>query len=247
MIGIMIVDDNMQLREAIRTELETSGTVRIVGEAADGVAAVQLAQTLPPDVVLMDVAMARLDGVSATRNIRALLPQTVVVGMSSHSREMVERALLTAGADVFLPKDTIGQHLLPVIAQVLARRGPAGATPSRPAENGREAMMSDPTSATSVCRSPGPDQDPPEADPACPPWDRTAWTTDVPSGAGWYWLRHAVFQTALGQWHETRPVIVELVPDQTGQLLVYVTGTTWRRSVADLVVGEWSGPLALPL
>ena len=55
-----------------------------------------------------------------------------------------------------------------------------------------------------------------------------------------------MFHTALGKWHEPRPVIVELVPDQTGQLLVYVTGTTWRRSVADLVVGEWSGPLPLP-
>ena len=72
------------------------------------------------------------------------------------------------------------------------------------------------------------------------------WTTDVPAVPGWYWLRHAVFQTALGQWHEPHPVVVELVPDATGQLLVYMTGSTWTRSVVDLIVGEWSGPLALP-
>ncbi len=124
MIGILIVDDNVQVRAALRSELEAQGTVRILGEAADGVAAVQLAQTLRPEVILMDVNMARLDGVGATRSIRTLLPDTVLVGMSGHSREMVEQALPSAGADVFLPKDTLGQQLLPVVAQVLARRGP---------------------------------------------------------------------------------------------------------------------------
>ena len=82
--------------------------------------------------------------------------------------------------------------------------------------------------------------------PSGAPLGPTEWTPDTPSLPGWYWLRHAIFQTALGQWHETRPVVVELVPDATGQLLIYVPGTTWTRSVADLIVGEWCGPLALP-
>jgi DNA-binding NarL/FixJ family response regulator len=124
MIGILIVDDNVQLREVVRTELEAHAHVCIVGEAEDGIAAVQLAQSLRPEVVLMDVNMARLDGVAATRRIHTLLPHTVLVGMSCHSREMVEQAMLSAGADVFLPKDLLAQRLLPVLAQVLARRAP---------------------------------------------------------------------------------------------------------------------------
>ena len=123
MIGILIVDDNVQLREALRAELEEQGNIRILGEAADGVEALQLAQSLRPEVILMDVNMARLDGVGATRSIRTLLPQTVLVGMSCHSRDMVEKALLAAGADVFLPKDTLGQQFLPVVTQILAQRG----------------------------------------------------------------------------------------------------------------------------
>ncbi len=246
MIGIMIVDDNVRLREMIRTEFEREDSVRIVGEAADGVTAVQLAQTLRPDVILMDVNMARLDGVETTRNIRVLLPHTVVVGMSCHSPDMVERAMLSAGADLFLPKETLMQHLLPAVNRVLARRARPEAEPSQPEKNGREAIASDLSAVTSWCSTLGPDQDGRKADSDGRPPEDAVWAATVPTVSGWYWLRHAVFQTALGQWHEPRPLIVELIPDQTGQLLVYVPGTTWRRSVADLVVGEWSGPLALP-
>ena len=63
-----------------------------------------------------------LDGVAATRSIRALLPHTVLVGMSCHSRDMAEKAMLSADVDVFLPKDMLGQELLPMVEQVLARR-----------------------------------------------------------------------------------------------------------------------------
>ncbi len=69
--------------------------------------------------------MASLDGIGATRSIRTLLPHTVLVGMSCHSREMVEKALLAAGPDVFLPKDTLAQELLPIVTRVLARRAPS--------------------------------------------------------------------------------------------------------------------------
>ena len=85
MIDILVVDDNLQLRETLRTILNKRLGFRVIGEAADGIAASQLAQTLRPKVVLMDVGMARMDGVEATRRIRALLPDTLVIGMSCHT------------------------------------------------------------------------------------------------------------------------------------------------------------------
>ncbi len=122
MIGILIVDDNPEIRVVLRKGLDDQGDVRVVGEAADGIAAVQLAHSLRPDVVLIDVGMARLDGVETTRRLRSLLPQTVLIGMSCHTRDMVEHALLSAGADVFLPKETLLDDLLPSIRKALQRR-----------------------------------------------------------------------------------------------------------------------------
>ncbi len=122
MAGVLIVDDNAQLRQALRMELQAGQDLEVIGEADDGIAGFQLAQTLRPDVILIDVSMDRLDGVEATRRIRALLPQTVLIGMSCHTRDMVEHALLSAGADVFLPKETLLDDLLPSIRKALQRR-----------------------------------------------------------------------------------------------------------------------------
>ncbi len=107
-------------------------------------------------------------------------------------------------------------------------------------------MASNRTDVASFLSGLVPPEDQRGALPSRAPLGQTQWTTAVPSVPGWYWLRHAVFQTALGKWHEPRPTIVELLPDGTGQLLVYVRGTTWTRSVGDLIVGKWSRPLTLP-
>lgn len=93
----------------------------MTGEAADGIAASQLAQSLRPAVVLMDVGMARLDGVEATRRIRALLPETVVIGMSCHNSREVEGALRAVGANAFLPKELVPEKIFDVISQHLSQ------------------------------------------------------------------------------------------------------------------------------
>ncbi|HAP38278.1 MAG TPA: hypothetical protein DCQ94_00840 [Nitrospira sp.] len=122
MIDILVVDDNQQLRDALRTILNKRPGFQVVGEAADGIAASQLAQTLRPAVVLMDVGMARMDGVEATRRIRALLPNTVVIGMSCHTSREVEAALRAVGANAFLPKELVPEKLFDVLAEQLPRR-----------------------------------------------------------------------------------------------------------------------------
>ncbi len=121
MIEIMVVDDNLQLRDTLRTILNKRPGFRVTGEAADGIAAAQLAQTLRPNVVLMDVGMARMDGVEATRRIRALLPETVVIGMSCHTSREVEGALLAVGASAFLPKELVPEKIFDVITRELSQ------------------------------------------------------------------------------------------------------------------------------
>jgi DNA-binding NarL/FixJ family response regulator len=122
MIDILVVDDNLQIRETLRAILETRPDFHVVGEATDGIAASQLAQTLRPQVVLMDVGMARMDGIEATRQIRAVLPGTVVIGMSCHSSRDVEATLLAVGAKAFIPKEDVPDRIFAVIARELAQQ-----------------------------------------------------------------------------------------------------------------------------
>lgn len=122
MIDILVVDDNLQLRDTLRTILNKRPGFQVIGEAADGIAAAQLAQTLRPAVVLMDVGMARMDGIEATRRIRALLPNTVVIGMSCHTSREVETALRTVGANAFIPKELVPEKIFDVLAEQCTRR-----------------------------------------------------------------------------------------------------------------------------
>ena len=124
MIDILVVDDNLEIRETLRAILESRPDFHVVGEATDGIAASQLAQTLRPTIVLMDVGMARMDGIEATRQIRAVLPETVVMGMSCHSSRDVEATLLAVGARAFIPKEDVPDKIFAVIARELGQQNP---------------------------------------------------------------------------------------------------------------------------
>jgi DNA-binding NarL/FixJ family response regulator len=121
MVGVLVVDDNLKLRGVLRTIIDKRPGFRVVGEAADGISAAQLAQSLRPNVVLMDVGMPRMDGIEATRHIRALLPDTVVIGMSCHTTRDVEAALLAVGVSAFLPKEHVPEKIFTVIAEALTQ------------------------------------------------------------------------------------------------------------------------------
>jgi two-component system NarL family response regulator len=97
-IRVVLVDDHELMRQGLRSILERDEQVEVVGEAASGDAAVALARTLLPDVVLMDVAMKGLNGIEATRQIRAECPDTRVIALSSHSDSRYVSAMLEAGA-----------------------------------------------------------------------------------------------------------------------------------------------------
>ena len=103
-VRLMLADDHRMLREGLRRSMTEQG-FSVVGEAADGAQAVELAHRLQPDVVLMDVTMPELDGVGATREIRASLPNVRVVMLTMHADEDVLASAIRAGASGYLVKD----------------------------------------------------------------------------------------------------------------------------------------------
>lgn len=115
MITLLLVDDNDKVRGALRSMLEGFDEISVIGEAADGLTAFPLAMSLRPAVVLMDFGMARMSGVEATRRIKGLLPDTVIIGLSVHKDRHIESAMLAAGASAFLPKDIHPGELIAVI------------------------------------------------------------------------------------------------------------------------------------
>lgn len=104
-IRVLVVDDQALVREGLTTLLSTADGIESVGAASDGEQAIELCQRLSPDVVLMDLNMPRLDGVEATRRIRAAAPQIEVVVLTTHSDESSILDALRAGARGYLTKD----------------------------------------------------------------------------------------------------------------------------------------------
>lgn len=118
---VLIADDHGMIREGLRIMLERAG-IDVVGEAADGLAAVQNAAALTPDVVLMDLRMPRLDGIGATREIVAAGTGAVLVLTSFDEDELVLGAI-RAGAAGFLLKTTEAGPLVDAVRRVAAGEG----------------------------------------------------------------------------------------------------------------------------
>jgi len=102
---VLLVDDHQLLRQALRRAVEEAGFA-VVSEAADGEEAVRRAQQLRPDIVVMDVTMPVLDGVTATARIHEALPETAVLVLTMHGEEDLRAQALQAGAVAFMTKDS---------------------------------------------------------------------------------------------------------------------------------------------
>jgi len=103
-VKVLIADDQTLFREGIKDLLENEKSVEVIGEAADGSEVVRLAKKLRPDVILMDIKLPHLDGVSATRLIRKELPNTNVLILSSYEDEAHVMESIQAGANGYLSK-----------------------------------------------------------------------------------------------------------------------------------------------
>lgn len=118
LINVLLADDHSMLRQGLRALLEASGKVKVVGEAATGQEAINLALTLNPDVVVMDLAMPGVNGSEATRQIKRLKPCIKVLVLSMHQSKEYVIELLRAGASGYLVKDASADELLHAILTV---------------------------------------------------------------------------------------------------------------------------------
>jgi CheY-like chemotaxis protein/anti-sigma regulatory factor (Ser/Thr protein kinase) len=118
-IRVLLVDDHAMVRQGLKSILEVYQDISVVGEAADGEEAVELARALSPDVVVMDVNMPKMDGIEAVRRIKAQQPATWIVGLSLSQAGQVEPRLLQAGASHFVSKDLAADRLYEAIIAVV--------------------------------------------------------------------------------------------------------------------------------
>jgi two-component system response regulator NreC len=118
-VRILLADDHTVMRNGLRLLLERQPYLRVVGEAADGREAVELAAAEKPDVIVMDIAMPHLNGVEAARQIVIRNPQTAVVILSMHSDESYVIRSLKAGARAYLLKDSAEADLIGAIDAVM--------------------------------------------------------------------------------------------------------------------------------
>ena len=119
---VMVVDDHMAFRAALRLVLEIDPEIEVVGEAADGAEAVELAGQTRPDVVCMDINMPRMNGIEATRRLIASQPDIKIIGLSAYTDLHFVQEMVDAGAVGFITKGDAGDSLLLAIRTVVELR-----------------------------------------------------------------------------------------------------------------------------
>lgn len=121
-ISILLAEDHAIVREGLRTLLSLGEDFTIVGEATTGREAVEMALSLKPDVLVMDVAMPDLNGFEATRQILHAVPETRILALSAHSDDEYVQRMIEVGARGYLAKQISGKVLLHAVREIAAGR-----------------------------------------------------------------------------------------------------------------------------
>ncbi len=117
-IKVLLVDDHAILREGLRMLLGCQPDIEVIGEAGDGREALDKAALLQPDVVLMDISMAGMDGLEATRELRRTQPETQIIVLSQHDEPQFVNSLLEAGAAGYVLKRMGGASVVDAVRSV---------------------------------------------------------------------------------------------------------------------------------
>ncbi len=117
-ITLMLVDDHDVVRTGLRSFLETQPSMRVVAEARNGEEALQQAAQVRPQIVLMDITMPGMDGLEATRRLKALLPECLILALTVHEDKQYFMEMLSAGASGYLTKQAAADELVSAIQAV---------------------------------------------------------------------------------------------------------------------------------
>jgi len=119
-IKILVTDNHGILRQGIRALIERRNDMEVIGEAENGLTAIEMAQSLKPDVVLMDVTMPEMNGIEATRQIKSKLPNIRVLALSEHNKREFVIDMVKAGASGYMLKECVFDDLVQAIEAVAA-------------------------------------------------------------------------------------------------------------------------------
>ena len=123
-IRVFLADDHAMVRQGLRSALESYPNIEVIGEAGDGDEAVAAASKLQPNIFVMDINMSKMDGITATRLIKAQYPGMVVIGLSVDLKEYQVYAMQKAGASEVLSKENAVYELYGAIQRVVASTQP---------------------------------------------------------------------------------------------------------------------------
>jgi len=123
-VRVLIADDLPEIRTLVRTNLEFDGRFEVVGEAANGLEAVEMVNTLNPDVVVLDLAMPEMDGLAAISKIRQSSPGTRILVLSAFASDYNSRLVKELGANGFIAKDRPMEEVMDKVAEIAEVQNP---------------------------------------------------------------------------------------------------------------------------
>jgi DNA-binding NarL/FixJ family response regulator len=119
-ISVLLVDDHSLVRRGFRRMLEDESDISVIGEASDGLEAVDLARSLKPQVIVMDCALPEINGLQATRKILEFAPETLILMLSMHTEETWVRQAMEAGARGYVLKNALDLELGSAIRRIVS-------------------------------------------------------------------------------------------------------------------------------